>query len=148
MQTKTNWDLLVINSHYQTAEAVQSLLQEGNTQEASIGLHALIAAMARTERQAVKSQLVRLMSHIIKWKTQLERRSRSWVLTILNARSEIEDSQEEMPSLNRDFIESIWDKCFIQAVRQAEAEMDKDCEITFLSWEEVFVEAYILPRKG
>jgi hypothetical protein len=92
MQTKTNWDLLVINSHYQTAEAVQSLLQEGNTQEASTGLHALIAAMVRTERQAVKSQLVRLMSHIIKWKSQPERRSRSWVLTILDARSEIEDS--------------------------------------------------------
>jgi Domain of unknown function DUF29 len=148
MQTKTNWDLLVINSHYQTAEAVQSLLQEGNTQEASTGLHALIAAMARTERQAVKSQLVRLMSHIIKWKSQPERRSRSWVLTILNARTEIEDSQEEMPSLNRDFIESIWDKCFINAVRQAEAEMGKDCEITSLSWQEVFADAYILPRKS
>lgn len=49
------------------------------------------------------------MMHIIKWKTQPNKRSRSWIVSILDARDAIEESREEMPSLNREFIESLWD---------------------------------------
>lgn len=66
--------------------------------------------MHRVEKRAVKSQLIRLMSHVIKWKCQPERRCASWAVTIRSAQNEIEDSQEEVPSLNRNYIESIWDK--------------------------------------
>ena len=75
MQTKQDWDWLTINSHYQTATAVQQLLREGQSMEASVGLDALIEAMGRSEKRAVKSQLIRLMIHIIKWKSQPERQS-------------------------------------------------------------------------
>jgi len=51
------------------------------------------------------------MVHILKWKTQPSRRTRSWVSTIVQARHAIEDIQLEIPSLNRDFIEKIWDYC-------------------------------------
>jgi hypothetical protein len=144
MQTKQDWEWLAVCSHYQTAVAVRQFLQEGKSVEAGEGLDSLIEAMGRTEKRAVQSQLIRLMSHIIKWKCQPQRRSSSWAITILSARTEIEDSQEEVPSLNRDFIQSIWDKCFNKAMKEAVVEMGKKCQLTSLSWEEVFEEEYSL----
>jgi hypothetical protein len=49
-----------------------------------------IEAMGRTEKRAVKSQLIRLMLHIIKWKCQPEKRSASWTISIRSARREIQ----------------------------------------------------------
>jgi hypothetical protein len=142
MRTQQDWEWLAVNSHYQTAIAVRQLLEEGKSMEATVGLNELIEAMARSDRRALKSQLIRLMSHIIKWKFQPDKRSRSWIFTIIDAREEIRDTQSEVPSLNRDYIESIWDKCFQKAVRQAEGEMDMDCDLTSLSWAEVFETEY------
>lgn len=149
MPTQQDWEWLAASSHYQTAVAVQQLLQEGKQVEASHGLDALIEAMERTEKRALKSQLIRLMSHVIKWKWQPERRSSSWAITILSARREIEDIREEVPSLNRDYLESIWEKCFTQAVKEAAMEMGrKPCQVTWLSWEEVFEEEYATLMAG
>jgi len=142
MRTQQDWEWLAVNSHYKTAIAVRQLLEEGKSMEATVGLNELIEAMGRSDRRALKSQLIRLMSHILKWKCQPEKRSRSWISTIVDAREEIRDTQEEVPSLNRAYIESIWDKCFNKAVKQAEGEMDIDCDLTSLSWAEVFEEEY------
>ncbi|MFB2918947.1 MULTISPECIES: hypothetical protein [Aerosakkonema] len=57
-------------------------------------------------------------------------------------RQEIADIQEEVPSLNRNFIESIWDKCLNRVVKDAEDEMGRKCELTALSWQEVFEAEY------
>ncbi|MBD2543668.1 DUF29 domain-containing protein [Planktothricoides raciborskii] len=146
MLTKQDWDWLAVCSHYQTAVTVQKLLQEGKSMEATEGLASLIEAMGRTEKRAVKTQLIRLMLHVIKWKCQPEKRTSSWAISIRSSRREIEESQEEMPSLNRNFLESIWDKCFENAVKDAEDEMGKKCRLTSLSWSEVFEEEYILPK--
>ena len=140
---KTDWDMMAVNSQFQTAEAAQALLDRGQTEEAKVALQALVEAMSRSERQALKSQLVCLMMHVIKWKTQLDKRSRSWVITIFDARDAIEESQEEMPSLNRDFIESLWDQAFIKAKRKAEAEMNCKSSISSLTWKEVFEDEYV-----
>ena len=146
MLTKQDWDWLAVCSHYQTAVTVQTLLTEGKSMEATAGLESLIEAMGRSEKRALKSQLIRLMLHIIKWKSQPEKRTASWAISILSARREIEDIQEEVPSLNRDAVESIWDKCFQAAVKEAETEMRKiKCYLTFLSWSEVFEDEYTLP---
>ena len=146
MLTKQDWDWLAVCSHYQTAVTVQTLLKEGKSMEATEGLASLIEAMGRTEKRAVKTQLIRLMLHVIKWKCQPEKRTSSWAISIRSARREIGESQEEMPSLNRNFLESIWDKCFENAVKDAEDEMGKKCRLTSLSWLEVFEEEYILPK--
>jgi hypothetical protein len=144
MPAQQDWEWLAASSHYQTAVAVRQLLGEGQFMEATEGLDALIEAMGRTEKRALKSQLIRLMSHVIKWKCQPERRTSSWAITIRSARQEIEDTQEEVPSLNRNSIESIWDICLSRALKDAEDEMGRDCELTSLSWEEVFEEEYRL----
>jgi len=139
---KIDWEMMAVNSHFQTAEAAQSLLQQGETEEAQVAIQALIDAMSRSERQAIKSQLTRLMMHIIKWKTQPNKRSRSWIITIIDARDAIEESQEEMPSLNREFIESLWEQCFVKAKRKAEAEMNCRSNISSVTWQQVFEDIY------
>ena len=140
---KTDWKMMAINSHFQTAEAAQTLLQQGQTEEAKAAPYELVDAMSSSERQALKSQLTRLMMLIIKWKTQPNKSSRSWLVSILDARDAIEESQEEMPSLNREFIESLWDQSFIKAKRKAEAEMNCKSSVSSLPWQEVFEDEYV-----
>lgn len=139
-----NWQNLSTDSHYKTAVAIRSELELGNVAEAAKGIEELIEALSRSEKRALKSQLVRLMLHIIKWKSQPEKRSRSWVASIKDARDEIDDIQDETPSLNNAVIESLWDKAFVIAKRDAEAEMGKKSDVQSVSWEEAFVEEYEL----
>jgi len=137
-----NWQELTATSHYQTALAVEKELLAGNTDYAAVGIRELIESLGRSEKRSLKSQVVRIMMHIIKWKTEPERRSRSWIASIYNARDEIKDIQEETPSLTDSVILNMWDNCFRLAVREAEGEMNRRTSVKELSWEEVFEESY------
>jgi Domain of unknown function DUF29. len=148
MSNQMDWQDLAMGSHYLTALEVQNCLKQGNIMEATTGLETLIEAMGRSDKRALKSQLIRLMAHIIKWKCQPEKRSSSWSITILSARNEIESIQEDTPSLNTNTINLIWDKCFKQAVKEAETEMNKKCQLTALSWQEIFEQEYTLFDKN
>jgi hypothetical protein len=139
-----NWQELSSTSHYKTAVAIKDEIQTGNIPEAMSGIQELIETLSRSEKRALKSQLVRLMLHIIKWKTQPEKRTFSWIASIQDAREEIADIQEETPSLNDAVIRTLWDKCFTIARRDAEAEMNKKTQLQGLSWEEVFDDEYEL----
>lgn len=143
-----NWQELAFNSHYQTAVAIAEQLAEGHVKDAQAGLQELIEAMGRSERLAVRSQLVRLMVHIIKWKCQPSRRTRSWAVSIEQAREEIDASREEVPSITRETIEQMWDKCFSTALRQAQRQMGKKARITSLSWSDVFEADYFLAEES
>ena len=83
-----NWKELAITSHYQTAVAIQNELRQGNIEDSAIGIEELINALSRSEKRALRSQLTRLMMHIIKWYIQPTHRSRSWLISIENARVE------------------------------------------------------------
>jgi hypothetical protein len=139
-----NWQELASTSPYRTAVAVEQALQKGNVAEANLGLQELIDALSRSDKRALRSYLTRLMAHVIKWQSQPEQRSRSWRATINNCRREIAEIQEETPSLSREFIESIWESCVKAALDDAAAEMDRECAVTTLSWEEVFEQPYRL----
>ena len=139
-----NWQKLSSTSHYKTAMAVKNEIAIGNLPEAITGIEELIQALFRSEKRALKSQLIRLMLHIIKWQSQPERRSLSWIASIKDAREEIVDIQEETPSLNNNVIEELWEKAFIIAKRDAQAEMHKKSSLTALSWQEVFEDDYDL----
>jgi hypothetical protein len=139
-----NWQELSSTSHYKTAMALKNEIASGNLPEAVIGIEELIQALSRSEKRALKSQLIRLMLHIIKWQSQPERRSLSWVAGIKDAREEIADIQEETPSLTDNVIKELWDKAFIIANRDAQAEMSKKSAMAALSWQEVFENGYDL----
>ncbi len=137
-----SWEELAATSHYQTAVAIARELAAGHVREASEGLGELINAVARSERRALRSQLTRLMLHVLKWREQPPRRSASWAVSILQAREEIAAIQEEVPSLTREAIEAMWESCTKAATRQAEAEMGHPAHDPSLTWEEVFETEY------
>ena len=141
-----NWQTLSTQSPYQTAVAIKRELEEGHVAEASQGLEELIDALSKSERRALKSQLVRLMLHVLEWKSQPERRSLSWIASIADARDEIADIREETPSLNEAVIQALWDKAFTIARRNAEAEMGRRSSVEALTWGEVFEDSYELAR--
>lgn len=145
---KVDWADLVTTSHLDTVGLIRQLVDEHNYEEAQEGLNELYEAMGRAERHALSSQLRRLMVHILKWKYQPEKRSTSWVRTIVNARQEIKELQEYMPSLNREYIESVWQRNMSAAIEGAKAEMNLSRKDTFepaeLTWDEVFDAEYLL----
>jgi hypothetical protein len=141
-----NWQTLSTASPYRTAVAIKQEIEEGHIEEATIGLDELIAALSRSEKRALKSQLVRLMLHLIKWQAQPDRRSLTWIARIENARDEIADILEETPSLNEKVLQDLWTRAFVIAKRAAEAEMGGPTQIETLTWAEVFDDAYALDR--
>jgi hypothetical protein len=138
-----DWKSLAKQSHYETAQLIQKKLDLGEWQEAYQGIEELVEALGRSEKRALRSQLVRLMMHVIKWKSQPYKRSPSWVYTIASARMEIEDLLVDEPSL-RSELESLFETTFPKAKRLAEAEMNQQCSVVKLTWEEVFEEEYYL----
>jgi hypothetical protein len=142
-----NWQELSAHSHYQTALAIQTELRKGNISEANNGIMELITALSRSEKRALKSQVIRLMKHIIKWESQPQKRSRSWVATIYQARNEIKDIQAETPSLTAEVVQQMWDACLAAAIVEAEDEMNQDTQITQLSWEAVWEKNYSLAEQ-
>ena len=103
-----------------------------------------IEDMGKSIQRSFKSQLVRLMMHIIKWQIQPFHRSKSWVNTINDSRNQIELIQDDVPSLNANHIQSVWEKSFEIATRQAEKETRLKSTVQQLTWQEVFEEDYIL----
>lgn len=139
-----DWQELSAESHYQTAVQIERALLDGNYREAEAGIKELIEALGRSEKRALKSQLVRLMTHVIKWQIYPDRRSYGWVASIYGAREEIADIQGETPSLTNDAVRDMWEKCLRLAIREAEGEMNQKSPVSSLSWDDVFEEEYEL----
>lgn len=58
-----------------------------------------IESMGRRDRRELRSRLVVLIAHLLKWKCQARRRSQSWQSTIRTQRREIELVLGDSPSL-------------------------------------------------
>lgn len=138
-----DWQDLAATSHYQTAITVKEELLKGNIEEATTGVEELIEALSRSDKRALRSQLIRLMAHVIKWKTQPEGRSRSWAGTIASARVEIAEMLESEPSLTP-LVPAWLTVLFDKAKYIAEKEMSLETTLTELSWQEVFDDEYSL----
>lgn len=82
-----------------------------------------IESLGASKRDALVNQLTRLYLHLLKWHHQARRRSRSWAISIRNARIEIEDLLADNPSLKARLPEFV-EKAYAKARRQAEAETE------------------------
>lgn len=56
-------------------------------------------SLGRSQRNEIRSRLLVLLVHLLKWRYQPERRSRSWRGTLLEQRRRILDEMSESPSL-------------------------------------------------
>lgn len=143
-----DWDQLVSESHYRTISTIEELVRRFDNAEALVGLQHLYENMGKKDQREFRSFLILAMLHVLKWKHQPEKRSRSWMLTILYARDEMEDIREDVPSITPEFIERVWEKCFERAVRRAKDEMNWKGTFTPepLTWQDVFEATYSLPN--
>jgi Domain of unknown function DUF29 len=80
--------------------------------------------MAKKDKRELRAFLKLLMMHVLKWKTQPSKRSTSWAKTIRNARNEIEVILEDTPSVNKNYVEEVWQQTFDSAVEDAKYEMN------------------------
>jgi hypothetical protein len=80
-----------------------------------------IEDMGRSERKGLRSNLVIVLSHLLKWQFQPERRSNSWRASIVEHRRRIRDDLQESPSL-KPYLEQIFAKCYEDAIELAAAE--------------------------
>ena len=55
--------------------------------------------LRKTERRGVRSQLRLILSHLLKWLYQPEKRTESWRSTIANGRVLVQEDLEDLPSL-------------------------------------------------
>ena len=72
-----NWEEISSTSELLAVEEIKKSFDAGDFVDVEDGLTQLLETMANSERKSILSQLVRLMSHVIKWKIQPEKRSRS-----------------------------------------------------------------------
>lgn len=76
------------------------LLQEGRWSELDAAhIAEELEALGRSDRRALESQIERVLMHLLKWRHQPNRRTRSWRLSILDGRRKIAKRLEESPSL-------------------------------------------------
>ena len=145
-----DWGYLAATSHYVLAKEIKFSLQEGDMEDALEGLDELIDSMSKIAIREMRSHLLIIMIHILKWKHQPQKRSWGWRISISHARSEIEEVQEETPSVTNKTIETEWEKVFKKAISQSADEMgmSRDEERKYnpelLTWEEVFEKEYHL----
>ncbi|TFW16828.1 DUF29 domain-containing protein [Massilia arenosa] len=83
-----------------------------------------IEDLGRHYKRELGSRLTQLIAHLLKWRYQKQRRSASWMHTILNQRHEIEDVLKDAPSLrvrftNEDWMETQWRRARKEAQRES-----------------------------
>jgi hypothetical protein len=80
-----------------------------------------IADMGRSQKGAIRNDLVVLLTHLLKWQYQVQHRSTSWAGSIVEHRRRIREEIEDSPSLARVSGE-IFGRCCRAAREQAAAE--------------------------
>ena len=105
------------------------LLRAGQLDEADLEhIAEEIEDMGKSERHALRSRLRVLLSHLLKWKYQAGRRSRSWKATIRVQRDELAHLLRQMPSLRR-YLRDQLPEVYPIAVEGAIAEADLPEEV-------------------
>ena len=99
--------------------------------------------MGNSEKKALKSHLIVLITHVIKWYSQPWARSQSWINSINNARAAIIDITEEFPSYLR-LIEIFTPDACSKAAKIAEKEMGFTPEYKNPSKDDLFEKDYEL----
>ena len=102
---------------YLWLEQQARLLRAGRLDELDLAnLLEEIESMGRKDKKAIKSNLVVVLLHLLKHEFQPQRRSRSWLDSILQHRQRLRDDLEESPSL-RGHLEAV----FLHAYADARA---------------------------
>lgn len=114
---------------YLWIEITAKQLKAGNFAEIDLeNLIEEIESMGRSEKRSLESNLVVLLMHLLKYKYQPEKRSRSWISTIFEHRRRLNKQFQDSPSLKKYFLET-FAECYQDARQQASIETGLDLDI-------------------
>jgi hypothetical protein len=86
------------------------LLRKGNLTDLDLeNLLEEIAGMSNSQKQALESNLKIILTHLLKYKYQPDKRTNSWLYTIVEHRQRIRKAFKNSPSLKRHFLEELAD---------------------------------------
>ena len=115
-------ELLYERDFHRWVETQVRSLKEGELERLDIAnLIDEVEDLAINRKHAVKNILVILLAHLLKHQHQPQRRSRSWLASIVEHRRWLRDLLKESPSLRR-YSQSVFAKCFQDARALAIAE--------------------------
>lgn len=104
---------------YTWIETTVKDLKEGNfTNLDQKNLIEELESMGRSEKRELKNRLIVLLTHLLKWNYQVNKRSQSWLNTIKEQRRQILFLLEDSPSL-QPYYQSILTRCYELARQDA-----------------------------
>src|SRR5205809_181007 len=118
------------------AEETGALIRAGRMGEVDFDAVAEeIEGLAKSERMAARSQLTRLMTHLVKARIQPQRAGKSWRASMFSARVELNRDLKDSPSLQRmlrDELEAMYGDAVGQALIEtgAKATVAESCPWT------------------
>ena len=102
-------------------EAMAELARDGRVGDLDLThLAEYLADMARRDRREVDSRLVVLLTHLLKWEHQPDRRSRSWRMTVIEQRQELK--RDAGRGILRNHAAEVLAEVYVEAVERASAE--------------------------
>ena len=106
-----------------------------------------LESLGRSERRALLSQITRLYLHLLNWHYQQDKRSRSWLISIVDARVEIQRLLADNPSFKAWLSEGTM-AAYADARTKAQAETGLPialfpAELPF-TWEQAMTEDFTL----
>ncbi len=100
-------------------EQTVNQLKNGNLQDLDRqNLIDEIESMGSSDKREIKSRLIVLLMHLLKYKYQPKKKTKSWISTINTQRNEIELVLEDSPSL-RPYLTENLPECYQKAIRSA-----------------------------
>ena len=122
LQINKNQDTLYDRDYYQwltkTAELLR--LKEFNKLDLE-NLIEEIESLGKSEKRVIKSNLIVVILHLLKWQYQPKKRSNSWKSSIREHRRRIQELLTDSPSLEN-YLPEIFIACYVAAKKQASDE--------------------------
>ncbi len=128
LSSTTNTGNLYESDYYLWLEHTARLISEGKFSEVdTANLIEEIADMGRSEKKAVKSNLIIVLLHLLKYKYQPDKRTNSWKASIREHRRRLRDDFQASPSLKRYMI-SVFEECYQDSRELAADETGLPCD--------------------
>lgn len=105
--------------------------------------------MSKKERKALRTRLIILMAHMLKWDFQPNYRCRSWYLTIKEQRLSLKEIIQESPSLHQEISKIIieeFERVVALAMEETRLRRDSFPHEPIYSEEDVFEKPYEMPE--
>lgn len=119
LSSTTDTANLYERDYYLWLSHTAQLIKEGRFLELdAANLTEEIEDMGRSEKRAIKSNLVVVLLHLLKYKYQPEKRSNSWKSSIREHRRRLRNDFKISPSLKR-YFEEVFGECYQDGREQA-----------------------------